>query len=184
MKRDVLVHRRSLITGGLAVATSLFLTPKAFAALDKNKRSLSFYNLHTGEKLRVTYAVDGLYVPGALAKINHLLRDHRTGDATHMDPQLIDILHLIQQETGSNEAFQIISGYRSPKTNNLLRQTSSKVAKKSLHMEGKAMDIRLPDRGTKQLRNAALSISKGGVGYYPSSRFVHIDTGRVRNWQA
>jgi uncharacterized protein YcbK (DUF882 family) len=118
----------------------------------------------------------------SLREINHLLRDHRTGDTVQMDRELLDLLYSLQHKVESKKEFQVISGYRSPKTNAMLRSKSSGVAKKSLHMQGKAIDIRLPGTSLKNLRKAAVALKSGGVGYYPNSNFVHVDTGRVRYW--
>lgn len=146
-------------------------------------RVLSFNHLHTGERLRnVEYFSGGGYLPDALTEINQLLRDFRTGDVAQMDPALLDVLHGLQQRTGSTQAFQIISAYRSPRTNDMLHQRSKGVASGSLHLKGQAIDIRLGDVALPQLRQAALSMKAGGVGYYQASNFLHVDTGRVRQW--
>ena len=145
-------------------------------------RHLSLYHTHTAEELTVTYFEDGQYDADALAKLNHFLRDFRTKDATEMDPAVFDILFDIQQETGSTGVYQIISAYRSPATNEMLRSKSGSVAKNSQHLLGKAMDVRLTDLDTAKLRDIALSLQRGGVGHYGESDFVHVDTGRVRQW--
>lgn len=145
-------------------------------------RELRFLHTHTGERLAVEYAgLDG-YLPDALATVNHFLRDFRTGDVHDIDPSLLDLLHRLTTLTGSNRPFEVISGYRSPATNAQLRLRSEGVASSSLHMVGQAIDIRLGDVPLAALRSAALSARGGGVGYYPSSNFVHVDTGRVRFW--
>ena len=158
----------------------------AKAAPAKATRALSFVHTHTAEKLAIQYCCDGRYEPEALAKLNHLLRDFRTGEVKPIDPKLFDLLHELSSELDAQDmAFHIISGYRSPATNNMLQQRGGAhtgVASKSLHMVGKAMDIRLPDVKLKTVREAAASLKRGGVGYYPSSNFVHVDTGRVRYW--
>lgn len=145
-------------------------------------RTLAFDNLHTGEKMVVEYCASGGYVPQALASVNHLLRDFRTGDVGVIDTGLLDLLHGLAALTGSRRPFQIISGYRSPATNAALHQRSSGVASGSLHMLGQAIDIRLADVPLETLRDAARSMRSGGVGYYAASNFVHVDTGRVRIW--
>ncbi len=145
-------------------------------------RYLSFLNTHTGEKLKVTYWEHGRYLKDALAEVNHHLRDHRTDDVTRMDPRLLDQLFVVRQKMGFSQPYHVISGYRSPKTNALLRRQGHGVARRSLHMSGKAIDIRVPGQDLSRIRLAALSLHSGGVGYYPSSRFVHMDTGRVRRW--
>jgi uncharacterized protein YcbK (DUF882 family) len=145
-------------------------------------RHLSFFHTHTAETIDVTYFKDGAYVTSALDDLNHFLRDFRTGDAADMDPAVFDILHEIQRRSGSAGTFEVISAYRSPATNEMLRDNSSGVAKNSQHLLGKAIDVRLTDLDTAELRNVALSLGRGGVGYYHSSDFVHVDTGRVRQW--
>lgn len=145
-------------------------------------RRLSFYHTHTAETLDVTYFRDGAYITTALDELNHFLRDFRTGDAVIMDPAVFDILHEIQLESGSAGTFEVISAYRSPATNEMLRGNSNGVAKNSQHLLGKAIDVRLTDLDTAELRDVALSLGRGGVGYYHESDFVHVDTGRVRQW--
>ena len=140
---------------------------------------------HTREKMSIAYALNGQYQADALAKLNHLLRDFRTNEKKPIDPKLFDLLHELSATLGTDAPFHIISGYRSPVTNSMLRQRGGShtgVATQSLHMVGKAIDIRLPDVKLKNLREAAASLKRGGVGYYPSSNFVHVDTGRVRYW--
>lgn len=147
-------------------------------------RTISFYNLHTHERLTVTYKKDGRYDSAAMAKVNRMLRDWRRDETIRMDPELIDLVYTIHEELGSKQPIGIVSGYRSPVTNAKLRRRSSGVAKHSQHMLGKAMDVYFPDVPLKRLREAALIHQDGGVGYYPTSGrpFVHIDTGRVRHW--
>jgi uncharacterized protein YcbK (DUF882 family) len=145
-------------------------------------RSLSFHHLHTGENLSVEYFARGEYLNHALLEVNHVLRDWRTGHAYPIDPALLDLLVDLRQAVGSNEPYQVICGYRSPDTNRRLASHSNNVASKSLHMRGKAIDIRLPDVPLARLKAAALKMKRGGVGYYPESNFVHVDTGRVRSW--
>ncbi|MCP4747754.1 MAG: DUF882 domain-containing protein [Desulfobacteraceae bacterium] len=145
-------------------------------------RVLSFYNTHTAEKLTVCYYFDGTYRIDALNKINHILRDHRTGDIKSIDPNLLDQLYYIMMKTDKDELIQVVSGYRSEKTNKMLRKTSAGVAKKSLHTLGQAIDIRISSLTTRKLHNVCIDMKAGGVGYYPKSGFVHLDTGRVRCW--
>lgn len=145
-------------------------------------RALDFAHTHTGEQLSVEYFSGGTYLPDALSTVNHFLRDFRTGDVHQIDAGLLDLLHSLTQVTGTSRPFQVISGYRSPKTNGMLRQRSEGVAAGSLHMQGQAIDIRLADIPLAKLRAAALHVQRGGVGYYPASDFVHVDTGRVRRW--
>jgi uncharacterized protein YcbK (DUF882 family) len=145
-------------------------------------RSISFYNTHTDETLEVCYFKKGCYQSHALRQIDHILRDHRTGDIHPIDHQLLDLLHIISVKSCTTEPFHIISGYRSPATNALLRRISKGVAQHSWHMHGKAIDIRLPDHDTRHLKQLAMKCRVGGVGYYPESDFVHLDTGEVRCW--
>lgn len=162
---------------------AVLATPLLQASLQRApERRLAFRNLHTGETLRSTYWAQGAYLKDELKGVNQVLRDHRSGEVYPMDPKLLDLLYVLQQTTGISGAFHIISGYRSPKTNQKLRTKSGGVAKRSLHMQGKAIDIRLPGCELKQLRDAALSLKAGGVGYYAKSDFIHVDTGRVRRW--
>ena len=163
-----------------------FLCPQALMASLCPKipyeKSLSFYNLHTGERLRTVYWSEGLYNLDALADINRILRDFRTGDVKPIDTGLLDLLHSLHRLAGSRHTLHIVSGYRSPETNALLRETDSGVACKSLHMEGKAVDFRLPGCSLRDLHKAAVRLQGGGVGYYPALDFVHLDVGRVRYW--
>jgi len=156
----------------------------AFAFIKPNTaaKELKLHNLHTEEKLTLSYFERGNYVAEALHDINYLLRDHRTGDVHVMDPALIDLLHDLKNVLGTDKSLQVISAYRSPKTNAALHNKSSGVATKSLHMLGKAIDIRVEGIDAKDVRRAAIGLASGGVGYYPDSNFVHIDTGRVRTW--
>jgi uncharacterized protein YcbK (DUF882 family) len=166
---------RLLLAGVVAMLT-------ATLAAANTPRQLSFYHTHTGERLTVTYWANGRYVPAALEEVNGFLRDFRTGDAHDMDPQLLDVLHTVYLRTGSRGHFEIISAYRSPKTNEMLRSRSSGVASKSQHLLGKAIDVRLTDVPIAELRAAAFELGLGGVGYYQKSDFVHLDTGRFRTW--
>jgi uncharacterized protein YcbK (DUF882 family) len=148
-------------------------------------RRVKFHNLHTDEKLDAVYWEDGQYVPDALHAVNHVLRDFRTGDMHMMDPGLLNLLVALSAKTETSSPFYVISGYRSPQTNSMLRAEGGEatgVAKKSLHLEGQAIDIRLADVQLAHLHNAALSLGRGGVGYYPTSDFVHVDVGAVRQW--
>jgi uncharacterized protein YcbK (DUF882 family) len=167
----------------LAASGAMLMMPAALANLPKEApRQLSLYNLHTEEKLKATYWAEGEYQPDGLAEINHLLRDHRSGEHTDMDPQLLNLMFLLHEKAQSKQAFHIISGYRSPASNEMLRKNSTGVAQKSLHTLGMAVDLRLPGIELEALRDMALSLQGGGVGYYPKSDFIHIDTGRVRQW--
>jgi len=174
--------RRRVLMMGLAGAATLLATPALAALPKRGARSLSFHHLHTGENLRVDYWVDGGYVPGALASLNHLLRDFRTQRQVEIDPKLFDLLYALRRRLDTAAPFRIISGYRSPATNAMLHRVSGGVASHSLHMDGMAIDISLANRGTAEVYRAARSLKAGGVGYYPKSGFVHVDTGRVRYW--
>lgn len=171
-----------LASGAVVGAAGAGMMRPAFAAAPQG-RLLAFDHTHTGEKLSLVYAAGSDYFKDSLAKLNRFLRDHYTGDVGVMDPQLFDVLHRVRSELGCKQAFQVISGYRCPATNDKLRgKGGGGVAKRSLHMDGKAIDVRIPGVPLKELRDAALSLKAGGVGYYPSSQFVHLDTGRVRSW--
>lgn len=189
---DKAVSRRDILKlGGYATLGALILPAnpsQAIAAslnsgvIKEGARELAFRNTHTGETFSGVYRVGNKYLPDAFDKMNAVLRDFRTGDVFPMDPRLMDILYVLQNMAGTNQPYEIISGYRSPKTNTMLRNTSSGVAKKSYHMTGQAIDIRLPNFNTAQLEKLAISLKAGGVGYYSKSNFVHVDTGPVRNW--
>jgi uncharacterized protein YcbK (DUF882 family) len=166
---------RLTATGLAAVASPAWANPAS-------TREVAFDHLHTGEKLSLSYYRAGRYDEDALLSINHLLRDFRTGDVHPIDTRLIDLLHGVRTAIGSDAPFQVISGYRTPATNGMLRKASSGVATNSLHMQGMAIDVRLVDTRTSQLREVAARLNAGGVGYYKSSDFVHLDIGRPRQW--
>jgi uncharacterized protein YcbK (DUF882 family) len=174
--------RRELLLGGGLVLLGSVASPALAGAKSLDVRKLSFQNLHTGERLRIDYWVEGNYVPQALQTVNHLLRDFRTGDVYPIEPRLLDVLNGLRGLLETEGDFHVISGYRSPKTNEMLHERSAGVASTSLHMRGMAIDVRLTDRPLPRLREAALRLAAGGVGYYPKSNFVHIDVGRVRRW--
>jgi uncharacterized protein YcbK (DUF882 family) len=177
------LSRRGFLKLGAAALLAASVPGKAFANIASvPERTLSFYHLHTGEQLNATYWADGSYQQQGLAEIYNLLRDFRTGVVNPIDTQLLDLLHNLALKLDANKPFHVISGYRSPGTNAMLAKHSSGVAKHSLHMEGLAVDIRLPGRNLSSLHRAALSMKAGGVGYYPVSDFVHVDVGRVRRW--
>ena len=145
-------------------------------------RSVALDNLHTGESMQAVYWDQGAYIPDVLDAVNLHLRDYRTGDVHVIEPRLLDLLDSLAKLTEAKAPFQVISGYRSPATNAMLRERSDEVAKKSFHMSGMAIDIRLPQVELAHLHAAALSLGRGGVGYYPESNFVHVDVGPVRSW--
>ena len=145
-------------------------------------RSIAFVHTHTGEAISAEFKRDGVFDPRGVERLNRFLRDHRNGKAYEMDPGLFDILYEIRERVGSNAPFHLISAYRSPETNAMLRRTTSGGASKSRHTHGRARDVRLPGVDTQLLRNIALELAQGGVGYYEGSDFIHVDTGRVRRW--
>lgn len=163
-------------------SATLLAGPVLAGARAVPERRLAFHNTHTGENLAATYWAEGGYVASELQDINTVLRDHRSGDIHPIDTDLLDLLYLLQATVGSHKSYQVISGYRSPATNATLRQTSSGVAKRSYHMQGKAIDIRLPGCDLERLHGAALSLQAGGVGFYPGSDFIHVDVGPQRSW--
>jgi uncharacterized protein YcbK (DUF882 family) len=165
-----------------ASAAALLLPLGAAWASAPERRSLSFVHTHTGETLSTVYFEGGQYRAGELGRINQLLRDFRTGDVYPIDPGVLDILADLRTLSRSDEPYEVISGYRSPETNAELHRRSSGVAEHSLHMQGRAIDVRLPRFATAKLHELALGMGRGGVGYYPQSDFVHLDNGRVRRW--
>lgn len=176
--------RRTCLRAALVAAPAVLLLPTTArsAARHQGPRKLRFHHTHTNEKISVVYAEDGHVIPRALKRISHFLRDFRSGEIHPIDPALFDILHDVRIEAGGRGVFEVISGYRSPKTNAMLRKQSGGVAKRSLHMRGRAIDVRLTDVDTATLRDVAIVLGRGGVGYYRKSDFVHLDTGRVRRW--
>jgi len=181
---DALTTRRALLRGALfaggAMAASTLLGP--LPAMAARHRSVRLYNLHTGERLAVDYVVGGRYQRDELRAVARLLRDHRTGDVHTIDPRLIDILAAVHARLGSRQAFHVVSGFRSRATNEMRRRESAQVAKNSFHLTGRATDLFLPDRRLRDLRTVALRLGAGGVGFYPESNFVHLDSGPVRSW--
>jgi uncharacterized protein YcbK (DUF882 family) len=187
--RSRIFNRRSFLGYGAAATAAALVPARAQAATAstaaRRERTLSFFHTHTGERLEVAYCCDGIYQPEALSRLNHLLRDFRVNEEKDIDPKLFDLLFELGGTLETAQPYHIISGYRSPQTNAMLRErggSHSGVAGGSLHMVGKAMDIRVPGVKLDHLRTAAASLKLGGVGFYPSSNFVHVDTGRVRYW--
>jgi uncharacterized protein YcbK (DUF882 family) len=178
---DALARSRRLFLKGSGVALASGLAGKAIASVAP-ERTLRLYNTHTGEQSDVTYWAEGVYQPDGLADVNRLLRDHRSGEVSSIDTGLLDLLCVLAASLGTQQRFHVISGYRSPASNALLREQGGGVARRSLHMDGLAIDIRVPGRNLADLRRAALALGGGGVGYYPASDFVHVDVGRVRTW--
>jgi len=183
-ERKSLIHRRQILRGGagLIAAGGLTMLGGRPSRAAVEPRDLAFHNLHTGENLSVTYWADGQPIPEALADVNHILRDFRTNEIWPIDLHLLNLLHRVRQALDTTAPIHIISGYRSPATNNKLRSKGSGVAKRSLHMQGKAIDVCVPGRPLQLLHKAAVKQKSGGVGKYPKSGFVHMDVGRVRCW--
>jgi uncharacterized protein YcbK (DUF882 family) len=201
-----LIDRRKLLGWGLGAAASLTAPAAALAVANERAnlrpmryeplsirpvqlqpaieaRRIVLKNLHTDEALDAVYWERGAYVPDALAEVNKVLRDYRTGQVHPIHPDLLDLVSDLHAKVGSRSPIQVISGYRSPQTNAMLHERSGEVAKHSLHMDGMAIDLHLQDVDLAYLHRAALDMGRGGVGYYPSSDFVHVDVGRVRHWQ-
>jgi uncharacterized protein YcbK (DUF882 family) len=186
--------RRSILTSCVA-ATTLLIAPSALAARTSavykpsrpsmrraQERILSLYNTHTDEKVTARYWLNGSYRKHGLHEINRVMRDHRSNRAHPIDPDLLDLLYVIQKTIGRRGAFHIVSGYRTPETNNMLARILPGVAEHSMHTQGRAVDIRLPGSDLRDLHRAARGLRGGGVGYYPQSNFIHVDVGRVRYW--
>ena len=193
MIKNANLPRRQFLKCGSSLALASLATPlSALAATDtrptarnlasNQARSVKLQNLHTGEHLNIAYWADGNLIDDNLIQLSQFLRDHRQNEAMLMDPELFDQLWQIENSAGHPCTFEIISGYRSPKTNAMLRAQSGRVARNSYHLRGMALDIRIIGMRTATLRNHAQAQSAGGVGYYPASQFVHIDTGPVRTW--
>ena len=175
-----LSRRQVLRMGTLLVATSF---SPSLGWSHHLKRSLDLHNALTGENIKLEYWVEGEFVPDALQALNRFLRDPHNGKITEIDPKLFHFIHDIARKLEAKDTINIMSGYRSPATNDRLRRRNSAAAKGSFHVKGKAVDIRIPGHSTKSVRRVALDLNQGGVGYYPRSRYVHIDTGPVRNWR-
>jgi len=176
------LSRRRFLGGATAVVAATLISPRISAKSGSQVRSLAFYHTHTGESLDIVYHDGSNMIGDALAAINRYLRDFRSDEVHPIDAGLLHQLHSIRSLTGNRGTFEVISAYRSPDTNAMLGKKSNGVAKRSLHMEGKAIDVRLSGVDTPRLRDAALALKAGGVGYYHKSDFVHVDTGRVRTW--
>jgi uncharacterized protein YcbK (DUF882 family) len=191
------MHASRRISGVLLVAGAMLLLiapsgPRAqsreaplqqSSSQEGHDHLLQLFNTHTGERLGIVYRRGDQYIPSALAKLDYFLRDHRTGDVRHFDPRLYDILSDLTLSVGHpGGEIDIICGYRTPSTNESLRAHTTGVAKNSLHIQAEAIDLRMPGIDTLKLRKAALALHRGGVGYYPHSDFIHVDTGRVRQW--
>ena len=182
MNSRIKLSRRDFLTSAAGVALTI-AAPGAFAlAAPARDRELSLYNTHTAEKSSVTFWSDGKYLDDGVDEISWVLRDHRADVMHRVDTKLLDLLYQLQEKVEHRGGFHVISGYRSPATNEMLSRKSTKVAKRSYHMLGQAIDVRIPNFDTRQLRKAAISLKGGGVGYYASSDFIHMDVGPVRKW--
>lgn len=166
--------RRHFLIRSSALLASTFVLPKIVRAVPSQERVLNLYNMHTGEWFKEPYCVEGEFLPAAVEKLNHFLRDWRNDKVCDMDPRLFDLMHDLQQRISKSKTFDIISGYRSPETNQMLHKQSRGVAKNSLHKQGLAVDIKMPGN-LRNLRDLARSLQRGGVGYYPKAGFVHVD---------
>lgn len=184
LRMSINLERRTLLCGALASAIPVLGAPALAQASTGGAavRRISLQNLHTGEAFKEVYFANGAYISDALEAAAKALRDWRTGETHRIDPRLFDLMATVQERLGVNTPYQIISGYRSPKTNAALHEKSSGVATKSLHMLGQAVDVRIAGVELRNLQKAALSLGAGGVGYYPQSNFVHMDVGRPRQW--
>jgi uncharacterized protein YcbK (DUF882 family) len=177
-----MLGRRRFLVESLCAAAALSGVARKAAAVTAAPNRLSFYHIHTGETLTITYRENGAVVPEALVEINHYLRDFRTEQIHRHDVALLDKLYALYTAFDARGNFEVISGYRSPHTNAVLRHVTTGVAEHSLHIEGRAIDVRLTSARTTSLRDAALALKSGGVGYYAESNFVHLDTGKTRSW--
>lgn len=179
-----MMQRRAFLKSSLLLAAPSLSIPALAktAQAVPGERTLRLYNTHTGEKVNTVFWAEGQFVEDGLKDLNKVLRDHRNNKVAQMDPELLLLLTQLNDKLDNNRELHIISGYRSPESNAKLHAASNGVAKRSLHMDAKAIDIRLPGKDLKMLHKAAMSLKGGGVGYYDSSQFVHMDTGRVRYW--
>ncbi len=180
------VTRRTIIKAGVALIASTaapaFAYPRQNYRSVEAIRSLHLHNIHTGESIKTVYWEKGSYNTEAIKDIAYILRDYRTNDMYDIEPRLLDVISHMHRLLGSHKPYEVISGYRSPRTNEMLYEHSKGVNPNSLHMYGKAIDVRLNDRGLSSLRHTAMAMRQGGVGYYPASGFVHIDVGPVKHW--
>lgn len=176
------VTRRQMLLAGMAFGAAGTPLGALAGMLDERECRLGFNNARTGEELEITYRIGGHYVPSALDRINHLLRDVLSGEVKPINPTLLDLMYGIRKRLDTQEPFVVISGYRSPRTNRLLARWKRGVSKNSLHLDGMAVDLLLPGRDLAAVAETAKSFRYGGVGYYPKSNFVHLDVGRVRSW--
>jgi uncharacterized protein YcbK (DUF882 family) len=181
-KHSGLSRRNFLARVGAAAAGALILPADAFAKALGRERRLTLYNTNTKEEWSFIASPQEYYDNQMLSHLNYFLRDHHAELVHDMDPALLDLLYAVTILTGGRGEYNVISGYRSPETNQMLRKISHGVAEHSLHMQGKAIDLRSPDVSTRDLRQAGLALQQGGIGYYHAADFVHMDTGDVRSW--
>jgi uncharacterized protein YcbK (DUF882 family) len=185
MKPNLPSARRCFLqrSAGLLLAGAALPAVSSTAAMPPQARSLNLVHTHTGERVSLVYALGDSFVPQALTRLNQFLRDHYSGTVGVIDPRLFDLLHRLRLDLGAEQPFEVISGFRTAATNDTLRTTrGGGVARHSLHMDGMAIDVRLPGVPLTDLRDAALALHTGGVGFYPREQFVHVDTGRLRSW--
>jgi len=183
-RRDIL---KAGFAGMLGILPVLALAPvaeaKSYGLPDTGTFGITFRNQHTGEGFSGVYRVGNKYLPESFDQINSVLRDFRTGDVFPVDPRVVDIMYMLRRKTDKNSTvLEVLSGYRSPRTNDMLRRTGEGVASHSLHLTGQAVDLRMPGYSTRKLRDVAVRLRAGGVGYYADSNFVHVDTGKIRTW--
>lgn len=176
------VRRRDFLALSVTATVGLCAIPRAGLAVPADRRTISLLDPHRQQTLSVEYWIEGWYNPDALAQVNYFMRDRRNDAVVEMDAALVDILYALQQRVGTGAPLHVVSAYRSPATNAYLAARSRGVARNSYHMYGRAADITLPDYNLAGLRQVAMSLEAGGVGYYPRSGFVHVDTGPVRDW--
>ncbi len=181
------ITRREFLKGASLFCAGALLLPNQLYSNSlfeiEESRSLKFYNVHTGQKLDITYYEHGNYLFDALSEIDNIMADYRANEIIQMDVKLMDTLYKLQRFTGTREPINIISAYRSPQTNRRLRRHSRGVAKNSYHILGQAIDINIKGVSLKNIRDIGLTLRRGGVGYYPKSNFVHLDVGPVRSWR-
>ena len=176
-------NRRDFLKKSISLGAGLLVSPsELFSYRLPVDRTIKLYNTHTGEHLKATYWAKDHFVLSEIEKLNYFLRDFRTGDVKEFDIKLFDLLYAIQLIRDTNKPFRVLSGYRSPKTNEMLRHKSEGVAKNSFHLKAKAIDINLPGTELGDLKRLSMFLRRGGVGYYPKSGFMHIDTGPIRYW--
>jgi uncharacterized protein YcbK (DUF882 family) len=181
-QRRSFLKSSALLASALSVPAVARAAPAAKLADMPHERSLHLYNTHTGESLKSVFWAEGKFIPEAMNDINKLLRDHRNNKIAPIDPKLLFLLDQVASQVGAKQGVHIISGYRSPESNRMLNASTRGVARHSMHLDGKAIDVRIPGRDLAVLHKAALHAGGGGVGYYPDSQFVHMDTGRLRHW--